>query len=381
MFDPYMVSVIAFFAAIAVLIFLKRKKVKQEHYILFMYRTKRFSKIIDRIAGISPRFWKIFSTVGVVLCFCVMVFGTAMLFKTSWAIGTGLIKKPAFALVLPSISSDGSAGPGYILIPFWFWLITIFSILVPHELCHGIISRAHKIRLKSVGLLLLGIFPGAFVEPDEKQLEREKILPRLRVFAAGSYANFCTAIAIILLLNFIIWPAFTEPGIMLTEVNETSPAWMAGLKPGMMITEINGKTVSTTYFENIMGKGYLADETGETNIGDVIKAEADGKIYEVELAEHPETKKPYMGIFYKPLIKHSYIFGVMISLLGMIWALSFAVGVVNILPLYPLDGGLMVNALARKFFKKNSKKIVKIVSIATLILILFNFLGPYLMRI
>jgi membrane-associated protease RseP (regulator of RpoE activity) len=33
-------------------------------------------------------------------------------------------------------------------------------------------SRVEKIRVKSAGLLLVLVLPGAFVEPDEKQLKK-----------------------------------------------------------------------------------------------------------------------------------------------------------------------------------------------------------------
>jgi len=49
--------------------------------------------------------------------------------------------------VLPTFEATTSAGPGYILIPFWYWIIIIASILVPHELFHGIVARAEKIKL------------------------------------------------------------------------------------------------------------------------------------------------------------------------------------------------------------------------------------------
>ena len=92
------------------------------------------------------------------------------------------------------------------IVAFLYWMIVIFIILVPHELSHGIICRAHKIPLKSVGLLLMAIFPGAFVEPNERRLQRAKFKARLRVFAAGTYANFIVALLVFSFVMFYVFP-------------------------------------------------------------------------------------------------------------------------------------------------------------------------------
>ncbi len=64
--DYYLLSVIAFFALLAVLIYRDRKKIQISYYLLYMRRTARFRNFIDSIAKASPRFWKVFGTVGVI---------------------------------------------------------------------------------------------------------------------------------------------------------------------------------------------------------------------------------------------------------------------------------------------------------------------------
>ena len=66
------------------------------------------------------------------------------------------------------------------------------------------------------------------------------------------------------------------------------------------------------------------------------------------------------------------------SLYGLffwIFVLNLGIGVVNILPIKPLDGGLFFEEIVGKFFK-NPAPIVKGVSILVVALLVFNLLGP-----
>ena len=382
MFDIYVLSVIAFFAIIALLIYRDRKNIEFK-YVIVMRRTKRFRNFIDSVARISPRSWKALYTVAVAVCLVFMVFGAHLLLSTMYSIVTGLIKGPALAVILPTPSATGAIGPGYILVPFWFWIIVIGMILVPHEFSHGLIARAEKIKLKSVGVMLMAIFPGAFVEPDENQLRKAKLMTRLRIFAAGSFMNFSIAALVMLLTAFLIWPAFTGPGFLLTDVNETGPAYAAGLRPNMTITEINGSPAYATYWEHLGGKGYFVDEVGELGTDDVLTVKADGNNYDISPEFNEETNSTYVGIFYKPPYRADeqlFLLSI-IPLLNMIWIFSLAVGIVNILPIYPLDGGLMFDALVKKYYKKRAKLLVKVVTLLMLFVLIFDFVGPSLLNI
>jgi membrane-associated protease RseP (regulator of RpoE activity) len=52
----------------------------------------------------------------------------------------------------------------------------------------------------------------------------------------------------------------------------------------------------------------------------------------------------------------------------------------NILPIIPLDGGLLVEAIAEKTFPKYSKRIVEIITLITLMLIFLSFAGPFIIK-
>ena len=58
--------------------------------------------------------------------------------------------------------------------------------------------------------------------------------------------------------------------------------------------------------------------------------------------------------------------------------LSYAIAIVNISPIYPLDGGLMVEALAEKVSKKHYKAITYIITFIMLSIFFINFVTPFL---
>lgn len=423
MIDIYTVSVLVFFAVLGILIWRDRKNIEIKSKIIIMRRTKRFRTIIDDISKPSTTafrilslslsafilfagilfllnknilgyiiiflsiiafsmalgrpwwFWKSISTAGVVLALFFMIYGFYMLTASANMIFQGIIKQPGVHIVLPSLGATSVTGPGYILIPFWFWFIVIAAILVPHELSHGIMARAEKIRLKSVGLLLLAIFPGAFVEPDENALKKSRLIKKLRIFAAGSLANFLVAFFVFTVTAYLIWPNTLENNnILIINVTEGSPAALAGISQNTIITEINGKPVTPTYAEFISGKGYFQDELPGAKPGDTVVFKSYDKEYNVTLSE--KNGKAYMGIYYTPIYKQNSILAALLPLLTMIWLFSFGVGLFNILPLYPLDGGMIVSALAERFASKNAGAIVKTLSSITLFIILYNIFGP-----
>jgi membrane-associated protease RseP (regulator of RpoE activity) len=63
----------------------------------------------------------------------------------------------------------------------------------------------------------------------------------------------------------------------------------------------------------------------------------------------------------------------------MLWIFVFSlgVGIVNILPIKPLDGGLLFEEIVRRFTPR-TKFIVRTVSGVMLLVLLFNLIGPVL---
>ena len=78
------------------------------------------------------------------------------------------------------LSSGTSIGIEYVLaipginplLPFWYALIGLIIALVCHEFAHGVQTRSNGMRVKNTGLLY-GVVPlGAFVEPEQEDVEK-----------------------------------------------------------------------------------------------------------------------------------------------------------------------------------------------------------------
>ncbi|HLE07833.1 MAG TPA: site-2 protease family protein [archaeon] len=380
MVDFYTLSILVFVLFLGIHIYTHRKNIEIKYYLLYLWRTKRFRNTIDKVAQLSPEFWKAAGTFAIFLCGLAMVFGILSVLEQDYKILSGEIKQPAAQLVFPTLAKEGSVDGGIIYIPFWFWFLTIGAILIPHEFMHGVIARAQKIKLKSVGLLLFTIFPGAFVEPEDKQVNRAPLKEKLRIFAAGSFANFLTAIIFFLLSAFLIWPAVTNSSIemKILNVTEGSPANLAGLKANMTITEVNGKQIVPTYLEYAQtGGAFFTEEVGKIKEGNAIAFKADGETFYVK--PNFENGKPRVGVFFEaPEVfkTGSENLRSVGALFQMIWLFAFAVGIFNILPIYPLDGGLMFRAVAEKYFGAGAEKIVRSVSGILILAVVFLFVGP-----
>jgi membrane-associated protease RseP (regulator of RpoE activity) len=389
--DIYTLSVFAFIILLAFLVYTRRKRI-EFHGILLLYRTKRFRNMIDTIAQKFPRLWKIVGTIGIIVAFYFMASGMLYLIESAMLIHSGEIKEATVKLVLPGVAPQTSIGYAYIFIPFWIWILTVFLILLPHELSHGIMARVERVRLKSVGLLLFLIFPGAFVEPDERQLERRKVISKLRIFAAGSFANIVVSILAFSLASSL-WNPLVD-GVMIEKVIENSPAEAAGIKPGMKLQAINGIPVSNGDFKVysnfvlsgvkpekvVAGLSVLQVLTNGTfrnytfSPGDNITLTLDGKNYTITLSSHPEDPtKPFIGIS-TTLAGGGFDF--LFPFLAVLSIISFAVAVINILPLYPLDGGRMIKALLESINKESADDITRMISIFTFVLLVYSFIGP-----
>src|SRR3989344_4905155 len=329
MVDFYTLSILVFVLFLGIHIYTHRKNIEIKYYLLYLWRTKRFRNTIDKVAQLSPEFWKAAGTFAIFLCGLAMVFGILSVLEQDYKILSGEIKQPAAQLVFPTLAKEGSVDGGIIYIPFWFWFFTIAAILIPHEFMHGVIARAQKIKLKSVGLLLFAIFPGAFVEPVDSQVKRAPLKEKLRIFAAGSFANFLTAIIFFFISAFLIWPAVTNSSIEMKIVNVTegSPAQLAGLQANMTITEVNGKQIFPSYLEYAQGGAFFSEEVGKIKEGDAISFKADGKIF--SLKPNFENGKPRVGVLlqapevFKAGTENLRSAG---GLFQMIWIFAFAVG-------------------------------------------------------
>lgn len=369
----------AFVLVVATLVYNDRKKVRLEG-VMFIRRTRKGKEFIDSLAKSHRKFWNALSIAGIIVSVIAMVYGTYFLVNNALGIMNGEVTEGA-RLVLPSPSSQVQTPAGFLLLPWWTWVIGIAFVIIPHEFMHGIMCRIEKVRIKSLGWILLLIIPGAFVEPDERQLQRMPRKTKLKVYAAGSFANFLVAflMLVIMLVSFNL--IFQPSGATAFNANESS---VFSKNLSGFIISIDGSNVS--------GASQLQEILSSHKPGDTVSIDVSEKYrilpnmafmvdennvtaYKVTLIDDPEQPgKVYSGISLIVMVsvKQNDISFLFYDLIYWIYVLSSGIGIVNILPIKPLDGGLMFETI----IGKRGKIVAKIVSAAMVAVLLFNLVGP-----
>ena len=346
---------------------------------IIMWKTKRLRGFINRIANISPRFWKWFMNIGLIICYGAMVLITYSLLQSL----STVLETPSVSIILPGVDVPGSS----IYVPFGYGIIALATVLIVHEFSHGIISRVEGIKIESIGLLLFAILPGAFVEPNEEELQESSKLSRLRVYTAGSMANISLAVIALLIFSLIstcVVPAtFSEDGIEISRIVEGSPADNV-LQEGMIIESIDNKSLNSSndYMELVSGFKPNQHISIATDLG----------VYDIELSHNPNNdSRGYMGI---QASKHyvinkdvsdvwgndlPWIWFSLSELFQWIFILNIGIGLFNLLPIKPLDGGHMFEILlSYKLKEEYYKPIVKFVSIVLGLIIIFSVIYGFI---
>ncbi len=349
---------------------------------------------MDKMSKKWPKTIKYVSIFGIYLGFIGMA---AICFELCRGLIISLIKPQtaaSVALVLPFETGL----KGTVSVPFIYWILSIFIIAVVHEFAHGVVARNSNIKVKSSGFafmsILLPIIPAAFVEPDEKQMSKKSVKEQLAVLAAGPFANIVLSIICLLIVSFAFSP-LTEKlvvfdGVKIVEVvkdqNNISlmfPAQKAGIEKDEIIRFIDNQEITTiTNFTNSMA---------QKKPGQVIQVVTNKSDYMITLSSNPtNATKAYIGVsaeqsyHAKEPYKKSYPFllPTMLWLSGLftwLFILNIGIGLFNLVPIGPVDGGRMTNVLLlNKFGKKKGQKIWNWISLFFLAVILATILLAFL---
>ncbi len=268
----------------------------ERHSIVIIRRTERGITFLDDVASRAPGLWRVWSDVNIVVGFLVM--GLIVFFLLYNGLKILMVPEavPAVGLVLPT-TGQATMGPGYFLVPFWHWIVGISTVAVFHEMMHGVIARNEGFPIKSVGWFVLGILPGAFVEPEGEEMFPEETEEdegseddeskdggitvegpwgdgdwrgKLRVLAAGSGANLTIALVLVGLMAAMTTGAhgqrdirgvYEYNGAEVNKVFNQSGAYHAGLEPGTVIQRVDGQKVRNVEEFLAHGDTFTVNET------------------------------------------------------------------------------------------------------------------------
>lgn len=385
-----------------------------------LIRCEKCAQIIERF---TPKWIRLLGPVAVVVWLTGMVAGMALLVGSaiaSLAVPPEYAPPPSALIGLPGLNP---------LIPLWYGLTGLIVAVILHELAHGFEARANGIPIKSAGVLLLVLPLGAFVEPGE-QLQDAKPITKAKVFSAGPFANILAMLLIMLLISQqLTGVAVKVQGVGITAVMSSSPAEKAGIQPGDIIVRVDDVEITNLQqFLSVMASKKAGEKVTLTLSGGrevaVILADKysySGKIEDrgvgfigislVDLDQTLSLLTPFSNPFSDPLgtmrnllimpallppsllpyLKSFYTqpisgWETLYMLLWIAW-MNFAVGLANMLPIIPFDGGNALKAVLEPltrlpFFSTRRKAIdtvVGVISIITVALIIAPVIVPRLL--
>jgi membrane-associated protease RseP (regulator of RpoE activity) len=374
--------VILFYSAIVLLIYIFRKKFDVQHKVMAFYRTKVGLKLMERWGKKYCEQIKLLGYIGIGAGYIGLFVIIYFMLKNLITLLSVPTATTAISVVIPGVKIPGSP----VTIPLIIGWIALFIVILVHEFSHGIVAKAHGLEVKSSGIFFLGPLMGAFVEPDEAKLRKEKDTVQYSVYAAGPFSNMLLALACIILLTYAFSPALgamaDETGVDLAGVTDGYPAKAAGLEQGMVVSAVNNVTV----------KNYndFTNQLRYVRPNDSVTITANGTDYALTTVASPnDPKQGYLGVMAasKPHIQlksealyYQIFYAVLkwiVELLAITGLLSLGIGLANLLPLGPVDGGRMLQVSLQKIKgEEKGNKIWHKISIATLLLLAINIFWP-----
>jgi membrane-associated protease RseP (regulator of RpoE activity) len=391
---------------------------------LLTIRTKIFSGVFDRLGSFRTSRW--------------ISWGALIIVPIVAAVGLFLLSSSLLTLLWTPVAREATRelGPAsYLLLPgvnpiipiFYGWFALFCSIII-HEGAHGIIARNRGLNVKSSGLLFFLIVPiGAFVDVDEKQIEKAKSKDSLRVMAAGIGGNVVAALACLVALLIIVnglTPTILE-GVYIFSVDEGLPAEKAGLLSGDVFVNIDNVPVRSyddlvALFENknpgdTIQVTVKRGENWEENYSTAIKlTNSDNRtVMGVRIGDIDDLMIEERLNYYKTItIQSVYVYivppsvasdlipfsdflmpfythpigtnwHIYANLFYWVWFVNINVAIFNALPIYPLDGGRMFDIslksiLGRKLNKNTISKITYGMTAIVLSILLLLLIIPFI---
>jgi len=364
------VAVIGFFVAVGLLLLYDRKNI-EFNYGLIIRRWKRGQYVMDKWIFSHRKFLEIVGTIGIVVGLIAAVVGLAAI------IWLTTLNQQAVSPVLPTVG--GFEYPaGVIGVPFWFWIVSIFVILTVHEPMHAIFARLAGVPVRSWGVMTFFVLPlGAFVDPDMKKVSRLSLSQKLRIFAGGSFGNFVTGAVVAVVLFVMASTMFVQVFVQSTIPN--TPAAEAG---------VEGKLLSVNGIEtrNVTELGMVLREVPA---GSTVEVATESGTYQVVTAELPKGGEgSYLGLSFgtRMVVREAYsawndVIFTLYQLFYWLFIFNVGIGIFNMLPMKPFDGGHMFEAIFARFFgDKFARTAIHVTSFVVLGIILINVFGTNLIK-
>ena len=401
-----------------------------------MWRTVKGRSLIEKVAS-KRRFWEIYGDLAIALAAVAAIVMLSMLLWQTWLvprIPKASAPTPDLLLGLPGINK---------FIPIGYGILGLAVAIIVHEAAHGILMRASGFKLKTLGLLMFIVPMGAFAEPDERELSEGARRKRMRVYAGGPAANLVVALVCALVFTMVMVPSVHEAhsGIGVFNVSSGTPA-DGNISVGSIIYSFNGTSVANysdfsssiaktqanqtvaigvfthgsehtinvklsdrgAYVSDAAskGKGYLgvsAASVSTARFHPIARASSIDSLFNnaltfitLPVSGFSPVQGPIMD-FYTVNGMDAGTFWLLANAVYWIFWLNLMVGLTNVLPAIPLDGGFIFKDYMEKLLEKVgvkggvkaeqvklADKVVLAMSVLMLFLIIWPLIGPRILN-
>lgn len=312
-----------------------RKRLEPKGFIIYplflMWKRSTRSLWFPRLASSKP--FKIYEKIAMILGILAMIGGITMIYYVIF----GLIFHPQSTTVrlepiIPGVTISLSCLP--------YILLALGISVTLHELSHAVSATSNKINVKSGGFILLGIFPGAFVEPEDEEFMASSLPAKIKILAAGIAVNLILAGIFFPLAIFL--PGYFSQGLLIEGVIPHSSAYNASIQAGDVILSVNG--IRTNTFNSL-----TTALNQSTNYTIVLKAPNGSTI-----VKHAEAKNHFLGVYvtyyFPPSVRPFLLF------VTWMFIINFSLALFNAVPLIITDGGKIFTELLKKISSQNGEK-------------------------
>jgi len=210
------IFLVLFTLSVVFFLYKRRKKIRREG-IVFIYPTKVGIKLMDYISQKYSRVLGFFKYVVISSGFILMGIMLYLIGQTVYIyIITPqiieVIKAPPIAPLIPYFPKLFGLESYFPDFYFIYFLVALAIVAVSHEFSHGIYMRLYNVRIKSTGFAFLGPFLGAFVEQDDKQMNKIEKSKQMAILGAGVFANLLITILFYLIFVGFFYISFSPSG-------------------------------------------------------------------------------------------------------------------------------------------------------------------------
>ncbi len=216
------IFLVVFAIFVSIFLYKGRQNLRKEG-LLLLYRTKWGMKLIDYIGKKYSKTLYFLSYISISIGYLLMIAVLYVFGKIFWIYITRasqvieVIKVPPIMPLLPYFDKFV---PALNFPPFYFiyFIVIIAIIAITHEFAHGIFMKKYGIKIKSTGFgffpFFLPVFLAAFVEQDEKSMQKSTKFSQMAVLSAGTFVNLLSAILFFIIALILFSTAFSASGVV-----------------------------------------------------------------------------------------------------------------------------------------------------------------------